>query len=129
MIGHAQAISGSKMAKVELSIDEKNIDALALMANVLIVQAQNYSEGGDHQSSLSTADALLTKALALQPWHKLARYDQCLLRRAQTRYKEAIAVCRSLADDLYRRPLVYKEIGMDYVYLGDLDQAISAFAA
>ena len=99
------------------------------MANVLIIQAQNYSERGDHQSSLLTADALLTKALAIRPWHRLARYDQCLLRRAQARYKDAIAVCRSLVNDLYRRPLVYKEIGLDHVYLGELDQAISAFDA
>ena len=124
---YENSVEALGLLKKALSIDGKNPDALALMANVLIVQAQNYSEGGDHQSSLLTADALLTEALTIQPWHVLARYDQCLMRRAQTLYKEAIAVCRSLADDLYRRPLVYKEIGMDYVYLGKLDEAISAF--
>ena len=76
---------------------------------------------------MSAADALLAEALIIQPWHVFARYNRCLVRRAQTRYEEAIAVCRGLVDDLYRRPLAYKEIGWDYVYLGKPDRAISAF--
>jgi tetratricopeptide (TPR) repeat protein len=50
-----------------------------------------------------------------------------MLRRPQTRYEEAIAICRELVDDLYRRPLAYKEIGWDYLFLGKPDQAIVAF--
>lgn len=61
----------------------------------------------------------------------LARFGRCLLRRAQGRYEEALTLCRTfvLGDDLYRRPLTYKEIGFDYLYLGKPDQAITAFNA
>jgi tetratricopeptide (TPR) repeat protein len=90
---------------------------------------QNNPKTGDYQSKLSAAEALLTKALIIQPsqHNVLVRYDRCLLRRAQARYEEALGFCRTLVDDLYRRPLAYKEMGMDYLYLGQPDQAISAF--
>jgi DNA-binding SARP family transcriptional activator/TolB-like protein len=110
-----------------LSIDEKNPDALATTANILIFEALNHYEADDYQSKLSRADALLTQALTIEPWHAAARYGRCVLRRAQAVYRAAIVVCQYLADDLYRRPLAYKEIGYDYVYLGRPDQAISAF--
>jgi tetratricopeptide (TPR) repeat protein len=110
-----------------LRIDKKNIDALTLMANHLITQAHNYPKAGDYQSELSVADSLLAEALIIQPSNVLARYDRCMLRRAQTRYEEAVTVCRELVDDLYRRPLAYKEIGWDYLFLGKPDQAIAAF--
>ena len=70
---------------------------------------------------------MLAEALIIQPSNVLARYARCELRRAQTRYEEAIAVCRELIDDLYRRPVAYKEIGMAYLFLGKPDQAIAAF--
>jgi tetratricopeptide (TPR) repeat protein len=76
---------------------------------------------------LSVADSLLAEALIIQPSNVLARYDRCMLRRAQTRYEEAVTVCRELVDDLYRRPLAYKEIGWDYLLLWKPDQAIAAF--
>ena len=76
---------------------------------------------------MSVADSLLAEALIIQPSNVLARYDRCMLRRAQTRYEEAVTVCRELVDDLYRRPLAYKEMWEDYLYLGQPDQAIAAF--
>jgi adenylate cyclase len=112
-----------------LRIDKKNVDALALMANLLITQVQNNPKTGDYQSKLSAAEALLREALIIQPSQRnvLVRYDRCLLRRAQGRYEEALGFCRTLIDDLYRRPLAYKEMGEDFLYLGQPDQAISAF--
>lgn len=110
-----------------LQIDKKNVDALALMANHLIVQAHNYPRPRDYQSKLSVADSLLAEALIIQPSNVLADLDRCMLRRSQTRYEEAIAICQKLIDDLYRRPLAYKEIGWDYLLLGKPDQAVAAF--
>jgi DNA-binding winged helix-turn-helix (wHTH) protein/TolB-like protein len=110
-----------------LQIDKKNVDARALMANHLITQAHNSPKAGDYQSKLSVADSLLAEALIIQPSNVLAGLDRCMLRRAQTRYEQAIAICRELVDDLYRRPLAYKEIGWDYLFLGKPDQAIAAF--
>jgi Tfp pilus assembly protein PilF len=68
-----------------LRIDKKNVDALALMANLLITQVQNNPKTGDYQSKLSAAEALLREALIIQPSQRnvLVRYDRCLLRRAQ----------------------------------------------
>jgi DNA-binding winged helix-turn-helix (wHTH) protein/tetratricopeptide (TPR) repeat protein len=121
------SVEGLGFLENALRIDKKNVDALALKANFLIGQVQNNPKTGDYQSKLSAADALLTEALIIQPWHVLARYGRCLLLRAQSRYEEALGFCRTLVNDLYRRPLAYKEIGFDYVYLGRPDLAVSAF--
>jgi DNA-binding SARP family transcriptional activator/TolB-like protein len=121
------AVEALSLLEKARRIDKKNVDAIALMANLLIIEAQNRT--GDYQSKLSAADALLTEALIIQQSQRnvLVRLDRCLLRRAQARYEEALGFCRTLVDDLYRRPLAYKEMGMDYLYLGKPDQAISAF--
>ncbi len=101
---HDNSVEVLSLLEKALRIDKKNVDALALIANLLITQAQNSPKAGDYQSKLSAVEALLTEALIIQPsqHNVLARYDRCMLRRAQTRYEEAVAVCRELVDDLYR---------------------------
>jgi DNA-binding SARP family transcriptional activator/TolB-like protein len=127
---YANSVEALSLLENARRIDKKNVDALALMANILITQAQNNPKTGDYQSKLSAAEALLAEAQIVQPSQRnvLVRYDWCLLRRAQARYEEALGFCRTLVDDLYRRPLAYKEMAEDYLFLGKLDQAIAAFA-
>lgn len=125
---HDNSVEVLSLLEKALRIDKKNVDALALKANFLIVQAQNDPKTADYQSKLSVPDALLAEALIIQPRHGLAQYDRCMLRRAQARYEEALGFCRELVNDLYRRPFAYKEMGEDYLFLGKPDQAISAFA-
>jgi tetratricopeptide (TPR) repeat protein len=126
----ANSVEALSLLEKARRIDKKNVDALALMANILITQVQNNPKTGDYQSKLSAAEALLAEAVIIQPSQRnvLVRYDWCLLRRAQARYEEALGFCRTLINDLYRRPLAYKEMGEDYLFLGKPEQAIAAFA-
>jgi tetratricopeptide (TPR) repeat protein len=47
--------------------------------------------------------------------------------RLQARFDEAISICGEVIGNLLTRAFVYKEIGLDYLFLGQLGQAVTAF--
>jgi len=50
-----------------------------------------------------------------------------MLLRLQARFDEAISICGEVIGNLLTRAFVYKEIGLDYLFLGQLEHATIAF--
>jgi tetratricopeptide (TPR) repeat protein len=57
----------------------------------------------------------------------MTRYVRCMLLRLQARFDEAISICGEVIGNLLTRAWVYKEIGLDYLFLGQPEQAVTAF--
>jgi DNA-binding winged helix-turn-helix (wHTH) protein/TolB-like protein len=106
-------------------LDPGNVSALSELAHLHIVEVMNYPSSAD-EAKLARADQLLTAATSIGRNNR-TRYARCMLLRLQGRFEEAISVCGDVIGDLLYRAFVYKEIGLDRLFLGQLEQATIAF--
>jgi len=106
-------------------LDPRNVWALSELAHLHIVEVMNYPGSAD-EAKLARADQLLTAATSIGRNNR-TRYARCMLLRLQGRFEEAISVCSDVIGDLLYRAFVYKEIGLDRLFLGQLEQATIAF--
>jgi TolB-like protein len=110
-----------------LMLNPRNVLALSRLALVDITDVMNYP-GPEDEAKLSRAEQLLNAASSIGR-NNTTRYARCMLLRLQGRFEEAISVCGDVIGDLLYRVFVYKEIGLDYLFLGQLEQAALAFEA
>jgi TolB-like protein/tetratricopeptide (TPR) repeat protein len=108
-----------------VTLDPRNVSALSELAHLNIVEVMNYPSSAD-EAKLARADQLLTAATSIGRNNR-TRYARCMLLRLQGWFEEAISVCGDVIGDLLYRAFVYKEIGLDYLFLGQLEQATIAF--
>ena len=108
-----------------LMLDPRNVWALSRLAQVDITDVMNYP-GSANEAKLARAEQLLDAASSIGR-NDMTRYARCMLLRLQARFDEAISVCGEVIGNLLTRAFVYKEIGLDYLFLGQLERAAVAF--
>jgi len=111
-----------------LAVQPTSVDALAGVASTLVFEFLNgyYESGGERR--LRRAEALIERALALDPRHIMALKARAALRRAQGKLEDAIAAAEAVIAENPGEPWAYKEIGLDALYLGRPEQALEWFA-
>jgi TolB-like protein len=108
-----------------LMLDPRNVWALSRLALVDITDVMNYP-GPEDEAKLARAEQLLNAASSIGR-NDMTRYARCMLFRLQARFDEAISICGEVIGHLLTRAFVYKEIGLDYLFLGQLEHAALAF--
>jgi adenylate cyclase len=110
-----------------LDYDPDNVDALAGVATTYVFEVINsyYGEGRDDR--LRKAEALVARALAVEPHHIVALKAQSALWRAQGRFEDAIAASQAVIAQNPGEPWAYKEVGLSEMYLGRLREALDWF--
>jgi DNA-binding winged helix-turn-helix (wHTH) protein/TolB-like protein len=106
-------------------LDPRNVWALSRLAHVDVTDVMNDPGQGDN-AKLAHAEQLLSAAASIGR-NDQTRYARCLLLRLQGRFDEAISICGEVIGNLLYRAFVYKEIGLDHLFLGQLEQAAIAF--
>jgi DNA-binding winged helix-turn-helix (wHTH) protein/TolB-like protein/tetratricopeptide (TPR) repeat protein len=108
-----------------LMLDPRNVWALSRLAHVDITDVMN-DPGPEDEAKLAHAGQLLNAAASIGR-NDMTRYVRCMLLRLQARFDEAISICGEVIGNLLTRAFVYKEIGLDYLFLGQPEQAVTAF--
>jgi TolB-like protein/tetratricopeptide (TPR) repeat protein len=108
-----------------LMLDPRNVWALSRLAHVDITDVMN-DPGPADEAKLARAEQLLDVAASIGRIDH-TRYVRCMLLRLQGRFEEAISICGEVIGNLLTRAFVYKEIGLDYLFLGQPEQAAIAF--
>ena len=110
-----------------LSVDPHNIDALAQIATILVFEVANcYYENG-RAERLARADARLAEVLATDPNHIAALRARATLLRTRGSLREAITAAAAAIACNPGEPRAYNEMGLSWLYLGELEQAIECF--
>ena len=110
-----------------LSVDPHNIDALAQIATILVFEVANcYYEDG-RAERLARADALLAEVLATDSNHIAALRARATLLRTRGSLREAITAAEAAIACNPGEPRAYNEMGLSWLYLGELEQAIECF--
>src|SRR6516165_5553354 len=110
-----------------LSVDPNNVDALAQIATILVFEVANgyYDEG--RAERLARADALLAEVLSKDPNNIAALRARATLLRARGSLREAIAAAAAAIACNPGEPRAYNEMGLSWLYLGELEEAIQCF--
>ena len=111
---------------LRLSPDDKDI--AGWYANALIVVATDMKDGSAEQTRyLQIAGVILGKDEFTTATHRLYAYAKCQLINRSHNPQAALAACNRVRLLLPWSARVYKEIGVAYMQIGLLDQALSAF--
>jgi tetratricopeptide (TPR) repeat protein len=111
-----------------LEYDPDNVDALAGVATTYVFEVLNsyYATGRDER--LRNAEALLRRALEVDPHHIVALKAHAALLRAEGNFDDAIAASQVVIAQNPGEPWAYKEVGLSELYLGRLDDSLDWFA-
>lgn len=111
---------------LRLSPDDKDI--AGWYANALIVVATDMKDGSAEQTRyLQIAGVILGKDEFTTATHRLYAYAKCQLINRSHNPQAALAACNRVRLLLPWSARVYKEIGVAYMQIGLLDQALTAF--
>ena len=110
-----------------LSVDPNNVDALAQIATIFVFEVANcYYESG-RTERLAKADAVLAEVLARDPNHIAALRARATLLRTRGSLREAVAAAGAAIACNPGEPRAYNEMGLSWLYLGELEEAIECF--
>ena len=123
----ATDIRVQRLYLLALTFDQNDVSALTHLATTYIRAAAGRGETDD--ASLAQADAVLARAIELDPRNAFVLYNTCLLRRLQGRVAEAVALCTRALDIDPRFPPALRELGHDLLEAGDAAQAIASYRA
>lgn len=114
--------------KSALSVDPDSTDALAQIGTILVFEVLNgyYDTGRDER--LAEADAVLAQALTNDPNHIAALRARAAMLRARGSFQEAIRAAETVIVLNPGEPRVYNELGLSWLYLGDVTKAIEFFS-
>lgn len=108
-------------------LDQDNVDVLVHLANSTI--RAKVSPGSLDHATMEEVDDILAHALRLDPTNVFALYNRCILRTMQGRIAEAVELCKRILDIDPHYPGGLRQLGVDYLMLGDAPQAIASFQA
>ena len=80
-------------------------------------------------AALAEGEAILGRAMQIDPTNAYTLFNYCLLRREQGRLPEAIEVCKRTLDVDPHYPGALRELGHDLLQSGDAAQAIGYYRA
>jgi TolB-like protein/cytochrome c-type biogenesis protein CcmH/NrfG len=110
-----------------LSIDPGNTDALAQIGTILVFEVLNGYYDTGRAERLTEADAMLAQALANDPNHVAALRARVAMLRARGSFSEAVRAAEGVIACNPGEPRVYNELGLSWLYLGDVTKAIEWF--
>jgi len=111
-----------------LSIDPDNTDALAQIGTILAFEVLNGYYDTGRAERLTKAHAMLAQALANDPNHVAALRARVAVLRACGSFHEAIRAAEGVIACNPGEPRVYNELGLSWLYLGDVTKAIEYFS-
>jgi len=110
-----------------LSVDPDNTDALAQIGTILVFEVLNGYYDTGRAERLAEADAILAQALANDPNHIAALRARAGMLRARGSFHEAIGAAEAVIAYNPGEPRAYNELGLSWLYLGDVMKAIKFF--
>jgi adenylate cyclase len=110
-----------------LAVDPQNVDALAQIATTFVFEVANCYYDDGRTERLARADALLSDVLARDPNHIAALRARATLLRTRGSLREAIAAAEAAIACNPGEPRAYNEMGLSWMYLGELERAINCF--
>jgi TolB-like protein/cytochrome c-type biogenesis protein CcmH/NrfG len=110
-----------------LILDPGNRDALAQVATILVFEVVNGYHDAGRAERLASADAALAQVLAIDPNHIAALRARVVLLRARGSFREAIAAAEAVIACNPGEPRAYNELGLSWLYLGQVQEAITCF--
>jgi TolB-like protein/Flp pilus assembly protein TadD len=110
-----------------LSVDPHDVNALAQIATIFVFEVANCYYDDGRSERLARADALLSEVLAMDPNHIAALRARATLLRTRGSLREAIAAAAAAIACNPGEPRAYNEMGLSWLYLGELEQAIECF--
>jgi adenylate cyclase len=111
-----------------LDIEGDNPEAMAGIATTHVFEVLNGYHDSGNAERLDRADALLTRALAIDPRLLLALKAKAALLRTQGRFDDAIMAAEAVIAENPGEPWAYKEIGLSNMYLGRVEDSLGWFA-
>jgi DNA-binding SARP family transcriptional activator/TolB-like protein len=112
--------------RVALRYDGNNADALTHLAYTYV---RPITTSEPDPARLTEAEAILGRAIQIDPTNAYTLFNYCLLRRVQGRLPEAIEVCKRTLDIDPHYPGALRELGHDLLESGDAVQAIGYYRA
>jgi TolB-like protein/DNA-binding winged helix-turn-helix (wHTH) protein/cytochrome c-type biogenesis protein CcmH/NrfG len=124
----ATMIEARGLFEQALKMQPASVDGLTGVAATLVFEFLNgyYETGGNER--LQRAEALLDRAVLIEPRHLMALKTKAALRRTQGKFDDAIAAAEAIITENPGEPWAYKEIGLSTLYLGRPEQALDWFA-
>jgi len=121
-------IEARELFEHALSVDPDNADALAQIGTILVFEVLNGYYDTGRTERLADADAALAQALAKNPNHIAALRARAALLRARGAFREAIQAAEAVILINPGEPRVYNELGLSFLYLGEVTKAIEYFS-
>ena len=110
-----------------LAVDPHDVDALAQIATIFVFEVANCYYDDGRTERLAKADALLSEVLAGDPNHIAALRARATLLRTRGSLREAISAAATAIACNPGEPRAYNEMGLSWLYLGELEQAMECF--
>jgi len=120
-------IQAKALFEQALSLDSHDVDALAQIATILVFEVANGYYDDGRAERLATADAVLAEVLARDPNNIAALRARATLFRARGSLREAIAAAAAAIACNPGEPRAYNEMGLSWLYLGELEKALDSF--
>jgi TolB-like protein len=111
----ARAVSLFRRA---LAKEPENVEAMIGLASTRVFQLLFHCHAGDRDLLLDEAEALISRAAVLAPHHIGVLKVRCALSRARGRFEEATIATRAVIEQSPGDPTVYREMGLNKLYLG-----------
>jgi adenylate cyclase len=110
-----------------LELDPDNANAMIGIASTRIYQVVNQYQAAGRESLLDEAEALISRAMALEADHIGARKAHAVLLRARGRFADAIIADMAVIALNPGDPSAYRELGLNNLYLGQDEEAVYWF--
>jgi len=110
-----------------LSLEPHDVNALAQIATISVFEVANCYYDDGRTERLTRADALLSDVLARDPNHIAALRARATLLRTRGSLREAIAAAEAAIACNPGEPRAYNDMGLSWMYLGELERAIECF--
>lgn len=120
----AEAISLFRRA---LAVDPDNVDAMLGIATTSLFQVLNQYQTAGHESLLGEAEDLIERAMVVAADHIGVRKARALLLRARGRFADAIIADMAVVTLNPGDPTVFRELGLNNLYLGQDQEAADWF--
>ena len=123
--GRAESRESLRLCEQVLAIDPNNLRALAI-AGLAIGVPVVIAESTDRAADLRRANELISRALAIEPNHYVARHGNAIILQAQRRFAEAIAEDERVLTLNPSYIGTYVALGLAYLATGQASQALSS---
>ena len=121
------AMQAAELFRLALADDAANIDVMAGLASMCVIQVLNRYRSTGRDELLTEAESLIARALLINPEHIGVSKARATLLRARGRFEEAIVVMSGAIERHPGEPTACHELGLNKLYLGETAEAAAWF--